>query len=73
MNLTTTGAAPPDPLTGGRMYVYVDDVDAHHATVRAAGADASAPDDAPWGDRVYNTRDLQGHPWTFATPAVAPA
>jgi uncharacterized glyoxalase superfamily protein PhnB len=56
-------------LTGGRMYLYVDDVDAHHAAARAAGADASAPDHAPWGDRVYNVRDLQGHPWTFATPA----
>jgi uncharacterized glyoxalase superfamily protein PhnB len=60
-------------LTGGRMYLYVDDVDAHHAAARAAGADASTPDDAPWGDRVYNTRDLQGHPWTFASPAARPA
>ena len=59
-------------LTGGRLYLYVDDVDAHHAAARAQGADASAPDDAPWGDRVYNVRDLQGHPWTFASP-VRPA
>jgi uncharacterized glyoxalase superfamily protein PhnB len=56
-------------LTGGRLYVYVDDVDAHHATARAQGAEAQPPADAPWGDRVYNVRDLQGHPWTFATPA----
>jgi uncharacterized glyoxalase superfamily protein PhnB len=59
-------------LTGGRLYLYVDDVDAHHAAACAQGADASAPGDAPWGDRVYNVRDLQGHPWTFASP-VRPA
>ena len=60
-------------LTGGRLYLYVDDVDAHHAAAQAAGADASTPDSAPWGDRVYNVRDLQGHPWTFATPVTTPA
>jgi uncharacterized glyoxalase superfamily protein PhnB len=55
-------------MTGGRMYVYVDDVEAHYAHVRSSGVEVSEPVDAPWGDRTYNTRDLQGHPWTFATP-----
>ncbi len=59
-------------LTGGRLYLYVDDVDAHHATSQAQGAEAQPPQEAPWGDRVYSTRDLQGHPWTFASP-VRPA
>jgi uncharacterized glyoxalase superfamily protein PhnB len=59
-------------LTGGRLYLYVDDVDAHHATACAQGAPVAAPPAAaPWGDRVYNVRDLQGHPWTFASPASA--
>jgi len=60
-------------LTGGRLYVYVDDVDAHHARVRASGVAASDPCDEPWGDRAYSTRDLQGHPWTFAAPSAARA
>jgi uncharacterized glyoxalase superfamily protein PhnB len=57
------------PLTGGRLYVYVPDVDDHHRSVCAAGVAASPPRDEPWGDRAYSTHDLQGHPWTFATPA----
>lgn len=60
--------AGAEALRGGRVYVYVDDVDAHHARVQANGVDAGEPRDEPWGDRVYNTHDLQGHPWTFATP-----
>lgn len=55
-------------LTGGRIYVYVDDVDAHFAHVQSSDVEASEPADSPWGDRTYSTRDLQGHPWTFATP-----
>src|ERR1700744_2481768 len=39
-------------LTGGRLYLYVDDVDAHHATARAQGAEAQAPADAPGAARV---------------------
>ncbi len=56
-------------LTGGRLYVYVPDVDDHYQHVRSAGVAASDPRDEPWRDRVYSTHDLQGHPWTFATPA----
>lgn len=58
-------------LTGGRLYVYVSDVDVHHAQVRANDVTASDPRDEPWGDRAYSTHDIQGHPWTFATPSVA--
>lgn len=54
-------------LTNGRLYVYVDDVDAHYAQASAHGVVAEEPTDRPWGDRAYDTRDLQGHPWTFAT------
>jgi uncharacterized glyoxalase superfamily protein PhnB len=59
------GAAP---LTGGRVYVYVDDLDEHYQHARSHGADTTEPIDAPWGDRLYNAFDLQGHPWTFASP-----
>lgn len=53
-------------MAGARMYVYVGDVDAHHRRAVAAGVQATPPQDMPWGDRVWNTIDPQGHPWTFA-------
>lgn len=56
---------------GGRvtttLYVYVDDVDAHHAAARSAGAEiVSEPETMFWGDRTYVATDLEGHRWTFA-------
>ena len=57
------------------LYVYVDDVDAHCARARAAGATIlSEPEDMFWGDRTYVAEDLEGHRWTFArhTRDVAP-
>jgi uncharacterized glyoxalase superfamily protein PhnB len=49
------------------LYVYVDDVDAHCAVARAAGAEiVSELEDMFWGDRTYVARDLAGHRWTFA-------
>jgi uncharacterized glyoxalase superfamily protein PhnB len=49
------------------LYVYVDDVDAHHQHAMAAGA-AIVMDlvDQPWGDRLYQAADREGHQWTFA-------
>src|SRR5215471_18233560 len=44
------------------VFVYLDDVDGHHARARAAGAEiVNAPHDEPWG-RTYSARDLDGHP-----------
>ncbi len=57
------------------LYVYVDDLDAHCARARAAGAQIrSDPEDMFWGDRTYVVEDLEGHRWTFAqhTRDVAP-
>lgn len=54
-------------LSGGRLYVYVDDVDAHCQHVPSCGAACNDPSDRPWGDRLYDTHDLQGHPWTFTS------
>ena len=56
---------------GGRvtqsLYVYVDDVDAHCARARSAGAEiVSEPEDMFWGDRTYVATDPEGHRWTFA-------
>lgn len=48
--------------------VYVEDVDAHYETARAAGARiTSPPQDTDFGAREYHVLDLEGHPWTFGT------
>jgi uncharacterized glyoxalase superfamily protein PhnB len=49
--------------------VYVDDVDAHCAQARAAGAEILAePEDQDYGERRYHCRDPEGHSWYFAQP-----
>ncbi len=50
------------------VFIYMDDVDAHHARAKAAGAEIEqAPHDQSYG-RTYTVRDLDGHPWFFTTP-----
>lgn len=50
------------------VFIYMDDVDAHHARAAAAGAEIEmGPHDQPYG-RTYTARDLDGHPWFFTTP-----
>src|SRR5262245_30186652 len=55
------------PVTQG-IYVVVDEIDAHTARAKSAGAeiviDIKTQDD---GGRDYTARDLEGHVWTFAT------
>ncbi len=47
------------------VFVYLDDVDAHHARAVAAGAIVELPPhDVDYG-RTYAARDLEGHPWYF--------
>jgi PhnB protein len=49
------------------VHVYVDDVDAHHARAVAAGAPIHTElHDTPYGDRRYDTEDLEGNRWSFA-------
>ena len=53
------------------LMVFVDDVDRHCATARAAGAQVVAePElhdygDGYWADRVYGVLDPEGHLWWF--------
>ena len=53
------------------MMVYVDDVDAHCARARAAGAklvtELATTDYGPgyWLDRGYEVEDPEGHRWWF--------
>lgn len=49
------------------VYVYVDDVDRHYETAKAAGATIlREPEDQYYGDRTYGVRDPEGHEWSFA-------
>lgn len=56
--------------TGGActqgVMVFVEDVDAHCARARAAGASIDMPlEDKHYGDRSYGCRDPEGHLWWF--------
>jgi uncharacterized glyoxalase superfamily protein PhnB len=55
-----------DALHAG-VYVYVDEVDAHRARARAAGANILLePADQHWGDPMYCAVDPEGQFWMFA-------
>jgi uncharacterized glyoxalase superfamily protein PhnB len=58
------------------LYVRVDDVDAHYARAKAAGAEiAWELKDTDYGSREYSAHDLEGHFWSFGTyqPSRPPA
>ena len=58
---------PWDEVQQG-VYVQVEDVDAHYARARAAGAEIVRPlQDTDYGSREYSVRDLEGHLWSFGT------
>jgi PhnB protein len=49
------------------VYVYVDDIDRHHDTSKAAGAHiVHELADQSYGDRTYAAEDPEGHLWHFA-------
>ena len=62
-------AKSPNEVGGANtaaIHIMVDDVDAHCATARAAGAVITMePADQFYGDRTYRARDPEGHNWTF--------
>ena len=67
------GDARPDPATpsSGAAFghsVHVEDVDAHCARARAAGAEIlREPADTDYGAREYSCRDPEGRLWSFGT------
>ena len=62
------GADNPWDTVKQGVYVYVEDVDAHYARARAAGAEIVRPlQDTDYGSREYSVRDLEGHLWSFGT------
>ena len=61
------------PATSGTashcMAIDVDDVEAHYARTKAAGAEiAHEPTDMPYGVREYSVRDPEGGLWSFMQP-----
>ena len=53
----------------GGLEVIVQDVDAHFARSKAAGASIDrSPTDQPHGLREYGARDPENHRWWFSSP-----
>lgn len=72
VGLASEGAGRESPQSLGgkvsqRLYVFVDDVDAHYQRAVSAGARVMGePKEQFYGDRVYEVEDLEGHRWKFA-------
>ena len=60
--------APQDSSTVSQYAsVHVENVDAHFAHAKAAGATIlKEPQDMPFGVRQYTAQDIGGHWWTFS-------
>lgn len=60
----------PDDFRAARVGVYlsIEDIDAHYAGARAAGADVVRElQDTEYGSREYTARDAEGIHWHFGT------
>lgn len=72
LGLTAENAAWESPRTfdgriSQRLYIFVDNIDAHYERALSAGARIlHEPADQFWGDRVYECIDPEGHRWKFA-------
>jgi uncharacterized glyoxalase superfamily protein PhnB len=61
------------PAVAQTLYVAIDDLDAHYAQAKAAGAEITRDlNDTDYGSREYGAKDPEGHQWSFGTyrPAV---
>jgi uncharacterized glyoxalase superfamily protein PhnB len=60
----------PQSIDGGitgRLFIFVDNVDAHYQRALSAGARIiDEPTDQFYGDRAYECVDPEGHHWKFA-------
>jgi uncharacterized glyoxalase superfamily protein PhnB/uncharacterized protein YndB with AHSA1/START domain len=50
------------------LIVHLDDVDAQHARVAAAGVEAPDPEQKPYGPRTFTVTDPWGYHWDFWQP-----
>jgi len=64
------GMVSPHEATMATMgvFIYLNDVDGHHARAQAAGAHIVHPPRNESYGRTYTAIDLDGHPWFFTTP-----
>jgi uncharacterized glyoxalase superfamily protein PhnB len=60
------GPVAPGAAAAHALMVRIADVDAHHAHASRAGAEVSAPQTFPYGERQYSARDPAGHIWIFS-------
>ena len=63
------GQKSPEQLGYGTqsLTVFVDDVDAHYARAKAAGAKiVEEPHETEYGEYQYAAEDLDGHHWLFS-------
>ena len=68
----TQGTPDPD-CVASMTYVFVDDVDAHYARSKAAGATIREEPHAHFGgNKQYTVSDPGGQRWTFAQPLGDP-
>jgi len=62
----------PNKLEGKihqRMFIFVENIDAHFERAKAAGATINIePRDTWHGERVYEVIDPEGHYWKFSEP-----
>jgi uncharacterized glyoxalase superfamily protein PhnB len=63
-----TRALSEGELVVSRTFIYVDDVDAHYAHARDAGATVIAEPADQGPNRIHIAADCGGHQWIFATP-----
>jgi uncharacterized glyoxalase superfamily protein PhnB len=63
-----TRAASDEELATVRIFVYVDDVDAHCEHARRAGAAIVSEPTDQGPNRIYIARDCGAHEWIFARP-----
>lgn len=66
-----SGASPAELGYGTQsLTVFVEDVEAHHARAKAAGATiVEFPHEAEYGEFQYAALDLDGHHWLFSRHA----
>lgn len=71
-NTTIQLSGGHDPAVGQGegllLIVHVDDVEAQHARVVAAGVEAPAPEQKPYGPRTFTVTDPWGYHWDFWQP-----
>ena len=59
--------APQGDTVSQYAHVKIDNVEAHFARAKAAGATIlKEPEDMPFGVRQYTAKDIGGHWWTFS-------